>query len=584
VQFAPLRGTNQALYYINRAGPFSMRRVVYLGGTNSAPVAIASITSNGLGTIFSFDATESYDPDGDSLQYHWDFGDGSVSTDRMATHQYFSKGIYTVSLTVTDDRGASSKDSQEIQFGAPPTVTIRSPAVSQFAVGDVFVLQGSATDSDGNAIADAALSWEVLQHHATHFHPFLQPTSGNSIQMPPAPGPEGFLAATNSYLEILLTATDADGLKTTVTLDILPITYLLQFSTNPSGFNLIVDGFDLSTNPSPLTLTAWKNQAIVINAPETGPTRFISWSDGGEQTHSITITGDAIFEATYGVPTPVPTTPAPVAPPTTPAPTEPPIPTTAPPETCEVPFTGPDYNIGVSGLDVTETIDTSCVGDVTVRMIISHSGRLEASGVSLDFLNTYIMIDSNPFESWLEIVGDQYTATNEITVATGEQLKIRTFGDTSHSSEQYQIRNFEVFPAAPPSGCDVPWSGPNFVITNAGGGGTASVDTSCVNSVRISFDISHTGSLENSGPSLDSLQVIYQLDGGTTTSIVDVLGDGYSPNNVVEVVTSGNKMVIGVSGSTTAGSESYRISNLKIEDVPTAAKTANLRAGGFRLG
>ena len=37
--------------------------------------------------------------------YEWDFGDGTTSTDNNPRHQYKSKGNYTVSLTVTDDRG-----------------------------------------------------------------------------------------------------------------------------------------------------------------------------------------------------------------------------------------------------------------------------------------------------------------------------------------------------------------------------------------------------------------------------------------------------------------------------------------------
>ncbi len=37
--------------------------------------------------------------------YEWDFGDGNTSTDEAVTHAYRTDGSYTVSLTVTDDRG-----------------------------------------------------------------------------------------------------------------------------------------------------------------------------------------------------------------------------------------------------------------------------------------------------------------------------------------------------------------------------------------------------------------------------------------------------------------------------------------------
>jgi hypothetical protein len=37
--------------------------------------------------------------------YEWDFGDGNTSTEEVPAHAYSSAGEYTVSLTVTDDRG-----------------------------------------------------------------------------------------------------------------------------------------------------------------------------------------------------------------------------------------------------------------------------------------------------------------------------------------------------------------------------------------------------------------------------------------------------------------------------------------------
>jgi PKD repeat protein len=37
--------------------------------------------------------------------YEWDFGDGTTSTEETPTHTYKTDGKYTISLTVTDDRG-----------------------------------------------------------------------------------------------------------------------------------------------------------------------------------------------------------------------------------------------------------------------------------------------------------------------------------------------------------------------------------------------------------------------------------------------------------------------------------------------
>ncbi len=44
--------------------------------------------------------------------YQWDFGDGNISTSEAATHTYKSAGSYTVSLTVTDDRGNTDTETR----------------------------------------------------------------------------------------------------------------------------------------------------------------------------------------------------------------------------------------------------------------------------------------------------------------------------------------------------------------------------------------------------------------------------------------------------------------------------------------
>jgi PKD repeat protein len=56
-----------------------------------------------VGEIVTFNATESKDPDGDIVSYAWDFGDNTTSTGNVTTHSYAAAGIYSVTLTVTDD-------------------------------------------------------------------------------------------------------------------------------------------------------------------------------------------------------------------------------------------------------------------------------------------------------------------------------------------------------------------------------------------------------------------------------------------------------------------------------------------------
>jgi len=62
----------------------------------------------------------SYDPVGNIVNWTWDFGDGNSSFDQNPTHQYPNPETYTVSLTVTDNDGASDSVSKDIEVNNPP--------------------------------------------------------------------------------------------------------------------------------------------------------------------------------------------------------------------------------------------------------------------------------------------------------------------------------------------------------------------------------------------------------------------------------------------------------------------------------
>jgi len=82
------------------------------GSVNASPdVGLASVTS------ISFSAQGASDPDGDSLTYTWDFGDGATGSGQSASHTYDSAGDYRVTVTVSDG---------EEQATASGSVTIRS--------------------------------------------------------------------------------------------------------------------------------------------------------------------------------------------------------------------------------------------------------------------------------------------------------------------------------------------------------------------------------------------------------------------------------------------------------------------------
>ncbi|NKF21079.1 PKD domain-containing protein [Solimonas marina] len=88
---------------------------------NRAPsAAIDGPASIAVGAAASFDASASADPDGDALQYVFDFGDGTTTSGSSATasHVYDSVGSYTVTLGVSDGRGGSDSAQRTISVTA----------------------------------------------------------------------------------------------------------------------------------------------------------------------------------------------------------------------------------------------------------------------------------------------------------------------------------------------------------------------------------------------------------------------------------------------------------------------------------
>ncbi len=73
-----------------------------------------------VGESVLFDASRSYDPDGDIVSFEWDFGDETEGTGKTIEHAYSKSGTFTLSLTVMDREGAVNTLVKSIEISEAP--------------------------------------------------------------------------------------------------------------------------------------------------------------------------------------------------------------------------------------------------------------------------------------------------------------------------------------------------------------------------------------------------------------------------------------------------------------------------------
>jgi glucose/arabinose dehydrogenase len=304
--FGPYENT-QALYYTTYAGGGEVRRVAYTDAPSAALVSEQPYAADAPYRI-SFDGSGSRDPNGESLTYLWDFGDGEKAETGTptTTHAYAESGDYTATLRVRDTSGATSGPATlEVYPGNDaPLPVIEAPATDKlFRVGEELTLTGSAADREDGQLPAEKLSWQVLRHHnGDHAHPYFSGT-GNGLKLD-APAPEDLYATgEGNYLEIRLTATDERGLSRTTTRRIEPRRVDVAFGTEPVDLELRVNGQSIR---APKTLVSWEGYDLAVEAPEQiggddrRPYGDASWSDGGASSHAITTPATAAsYTATF---------------------------------------------------------------------------------------------------------------------------------------------------------------------------------------------------------------------------------------------------------------------------------------------
>ncbi len=175
----------------NGTSPESMDVVVNVGSFsgNSAPSLTlnASATSTATGRTVNFTASAS-DPNGDTLAYDWDFGDGTFGTNSpSASKSWSSTGTYTVKCTASDMKGGATTKTASVSVSPAPVAQSQSVGVFKNTSKAITLV---ATDA-------SALTYTII---ASPSHGTLSGSPPNVTYTPASNyvGPDSFVFKANN--------------------------------------------------------------------------------------------------------------------------------------------------------------------------------------------------------------------------------------------------------------------------------------------------------------------------------------------------------------------------------------------------
>jgi len=129
-------------------------------GGNTPPTAVVGGPYAGsVGNAIAFTASGSSDAGGSIAAYSWSFGDGTSSTAANPFKTYSASGVFPVTLTVTDNQGATGSAATTATITAAPTPVNQLPQARAngpytITVGTPLTLSsGGSFDPDGSLVS-----------------------------------------------------------------------------------------------------------------------------------------------------------------------------------------------------------------------------------------------------------------------------------------------------------------------------------------------------------------------------------------------------------------------------------------------
>lgn len=258
-----------------------LRRYRYTGSSNTPPTVVlkANPVGGSIPLAVSFSTAGTNDPDGQSLAYSWDFGDGTGAgeTSPNPTHVYQTVGTFEAKVFVRETTApfAESTSDVTIRTGVtPPRVHIESPtSTTTYAIGDTINFSGYA-EFEGVRVPNSALTWTIIQQHNLHEH-LVDEISGVS---------SGRFETTehtdNTRFMVCLFATAGTGLDDQACVTINPRITDTTFLSEPTGAQMTYVDEEVQFL-APYTAKPIENSQQTVIAPLVHQARsFTAWADG----------------------------------------------------------------------------------------------------------------------------------------------------------------------------------------------------------------------------------------------------------------------------------------------------------------